>query len=824
MLANKRSQIPGGLGGWISYIPSEPVIPLERTIQCPGRISPSGEIVIPLDEAALRENLADLKRQQPEAITISLLNSYVNDEHETAVERIVREEFGPDVEIICSAKVLPEAGEYERTVTAATNAVVKPPVKKYLEGLEKLLDPDSKTIRILKSDGALTSLALAGELPVNMLMSGPAGGVQGVVDVISKHTPYANLITLDMGGTSTDVALVVDGKAALRKETVVDKLTVRAPSVDVRTVGAGGGSIAQYVDLTHSMRVGPESAGASPGPACYQKGGEKATVTDANLTLGYLPEKLLGGDFQLDVAAAIQAVKSVADQMSISTEQTAEGIINLVNETMYGALRQVSVEQGYDPRDFALVAFGGAGPLHANAQGKLLGAWPVIVPQAPGVLCAQGDATTKMSHSQSVSYIKSFSNASLDELTRLLEGVEKQCTEKMADALKGASESNLNVNYEADVRYKGQALEIAITFTPEELGKGKDNLFKLLAERFNKTHELQFGFALDDLEFELIRLGATVTDASPPITFAEMPSESEGTPVLPPESAVIEKKMITIEGNQVEAFFWDRSQLNKAGYRVNGPAVISEMDSNTLILPGFYGEIDRIGNILIRPADESAVARTKTYTVEEAKTEVTKSPLIPTLVGSALQAIRIEMDTLVLRCSMSPGIREQQDEFNVVTNSKGQMLVGQFGSFIGQFLEGWNKVGGTIHEGDIFITNDPYSTAGAISHLNDVIILLPIYYNHSLVGWSANFGHLSDVGGKVPGSMSISSSSLYEDGLQIPIVKLYKEGVYNSDIMDILCRNSRMPDWYRSDIAALVSSCKTAGGRVCELIDRFGLE
>ncbi|KAI0019518.1 putative hydantoin utilization protein A [Xylariomycetidae sp. FL0641] len=824
VLANKRSQIPGGLGGWISYIPPEPVVPLERTVQCPGRIAPTGEVMIPLDEGALRENLKDLKRQAPEAITVSLMNSYVNDEHERAAERIVREEFGPDMEIICSADVLPEAGEYERTVTASTNAVVKPIVKRYMEGLQKLLLPDSKTIRILKSDGGLTSLALAGELPVNLLMSGPAGGVQGVVDVISKQTPYKNLITLDMGGTSTDVALIVEGKAALRRETVVDKLTVRAPSVDVRTVGAGGGSIAQYVDLTASMRIGPESAGASPGPACYEKGGKQPTVTDANLTLGYLPEKLLGGDFQLHLASAVAAVKSVADQMNISTDETAEGIINLVNETMLGALRQISVEQGYDPRDFALVAFGGAGPLHANAVGKLLGAWPVIVPQAPGVLCAEGDATTKLSHSQSVSYIRSLSKVAFDDFQGVLRNLEKQCTDKMNAALEGSSSQSLNVQYEVDLRYKGQALDITVLFSPKELEKGKDALSKLLAERFTKTHELQFGFSMDALEFELVRLGVTATDASSPITFAEMKSEASGKLVPPPEAALVNKKMITVEGKQVEAKFWDRSQLGKAGYRIDGPAVVTEMDSNTLILPGFYGEIDQIGNILIHPKDESVVTKTKTYTPEAAKEEVAKSPLIPTLIGSALQAVRIEMDTLVLRCSMSPGIREQQDEFNVVTNSKGQMLVGQFGSFIPQFLDSWNKQGGTVNEGDIFITNDTYATTGAVSHLNDVIVIFPIYWNHELVGWSANFGHLSDVGGKVPGSMSISSATLFEDGVQIPIVKLYREGKYNSDIMEILTRNSRMPDWYRSDISALVASCKTAGARVCELIDRFGPE
>lgn len=478
-----------------------------------------------------------------------------------------------------------------------------------------------------------------------------------------------------MGGTSTDVALIVKGKPALRRETVVDKLTVRAPSVDVRTVGAGGGSIARFTDLTASMRVGPESAGASPGPACYKKGGTMPTVTDANLALGYLPDKLLGGDFQLDVSAAVSAVKSVADQMGISVEETASGILDLVNETMYGALRQVSVEQGHDPRDFALVAFGGAGPLHACAIGKLLGAWPVIVPQAPGVLCAQGDAATKLSEAKSISYIKALSQVSMDELKSVLKSLESHCTDTMAKALEGSSEKKVSVTYDADIRYHGQALDITVSFTPEDLAKGRDDLFKTLIEKFNRTHELQFGFSMEDLEFELVRLGVTATDSSSPVEFAAMSSENDNLAISTSEPAAANKKTITVEGKQVEATFYDREQLSKAGLRLEGPCVVSEMDSNTLILPGFYGEIDRIGNILIRPADESALTKTKDFTKESAKDEVTKSPLIPTLVGSALQAVRIEMDTLVLRCSMSPGIREQQDEFNVVTNEKGQMLV-----------------------------------------------------------------------------------------------------------------------------------------------------
>ncbi|KAH6721129.1 Hydantoinase/oxoprolinase-domain-containing protein [Leptodontidium sp. MPI-SDFR-AT-0119] len=802
VLSVRRSQIPGGLGAWINFVPPPPIVPLESTAQ-----------------SKLREDLAHLKKQKPEAVTISLLNSYQNAAHEQTVAKILREELGPDVEIVCSADVLPEVGEYERTVTASANAIVKPVVKKYLANLSMLLKEDSETIRILKSDGGLTTLDLAGELPVNILMSGPAGGVRGVADVVAKKTKYRNLITLDMGGTSTDCALISNGSPALRRETAIDSLTVRAPSVDVQTVGAGGGSIAQYVELTSTLRVGPESSGANPGPTCYGKGGTNATVTDANVVLGYLPDKLLGGAFPLDISAATAAVERVAGQMGLSTDQTAQGIYNLVNERMYNALRIVSVEQGYNPEDFSLVAFGGAGPLHANAVGKLLGAWPVIIPPAPGVLCAQGDATTKLSHEQSASYIKLLTDASPTELWESLQKLKGGCSEVMFKALGTGSSAILTTAFEADLRYKGQALTLSIPFLEEELKLEPALFVEAVKKRFDAAHEQQFSFSLPSFALEIMRLGAIVTDGSPDteITSIETSGNAGETP---PDGAIVSRKMISTEGERLEAIFWDRAKISKCGYKVNGPCVISEMDSNTLILPGFYGEIDSYGNILIHPHESTNLTGDiAELDWETAQKLVNHSPLIPTLISSSLQSIRNEMDTLMLRCSMSPAIRDQQDEFNVITNKEGKMLVGRFGSFIGQFLGSWK---GTIEEGDVFVTNDVYEISGAVTHLNDVIVLLPIHYKGDIVGWAANFGHMTDVGGKVPGSMSINATSIFEDGLQIPTVKLYSKGTFNSAMVDVFCRNSRQPDWFRSDLTALVAACRTAATRVCELNERFG--
>ncbi|KXT05739.1 hypothetical protein AC578_1085 [Pseudocercospora eumusae] len=836
VLVARRSQIPGGLAAWINWDPPAPLIPLERTIQVSERIGVDGQVVRSVDKDKLRKELLGVKGKV-QAVTISLLNSWVDGSHERIVADVVREVLGEEVEVSLSHQVLPELGEYERTVTAATNAVVKPEVKRYLSGLRDKLTNDTSTVRILKSDGGLTNLDLAGQLPVNILMSGPAGGVKGITSIIAKATEHKNLITLDMGGTSTDVALIANSQPSLRRETMVGDLAVRSPSVDVRTIGAGGGSLAFYSQLTNSLRVGPESSGANPGPACYGRGGTQATVTDANLVLGYLPETLLNGEFKLDVAAARAAVDKLANEMGKTMYEAAEAIIDLANEAIYGALRLVSVERGYNPADFALVAFGGAGPMCANAVGKLLGAWPVIVPAAPGILCAQGDATTKMSHELSASYIHLLRSTTMEHIGKEYKTLKDKCEATMKEAL-DTTDPLLDVVYGAALRYKGQALELGITISEEDLLKSMEDFEKIAHEKFDKVHEQQFSYTLENFPLELTRLTVTITDASPDVEIPRIPKAESETP---PDSAILEKKTIIFQGKEHNATFWSRSAITKEGFKVLGPAVVVEMDSNTLIAPGFQAIVDSVGNLCISPMPgnelptfkskfESTVSdKSPEEQAAEARKTVEEIPTIPTLISSSLASIRAEMDTLMLRCSMSPAIREQQDEFNVITNAQGKMLVGQFGSFIGQFMKIWAyKVSkgdvDDFEEGDVFVTNDTYEVEGAVSHLNDVIVLLPIYYEHKLVGWAANFGHMTDVQGQVPGSMSINAQTIFDDGLQIPTMKLFEKGKMNKSIVELMCRNSRQPEWLRSDLLALISACRTAATRVCELCTRFGPE
>lgn len=339
-----RSFCPGGLGGWVSFVKKPLLAPLELTIEADERMGADGEVVTELDEAAFRASLKELKAQGGiDALTICFVNSYVNGANEVAAQKVAQEIF-TDIPVSISSEIIPEMQEYERTETTVVNAYVLPEVSLYVNNLQSAIQKTlgaNTQLSILRSDGGLASARGAAESPVNLLMSGPAGGVAGAVYFCSR-AGHKDILTFDMGGTSTDVALIQDSKARVRRETIVGDVRVRAPSVDVRTVGAGGGSIAFVPELTKALRVGPESAGAVPGPACYSKGGELPTVCDANVVLGYLPSDVqLGGKMEIDRDASVAAVQTVADAMGIGLMEAAEGIIKIVNEAMFGALRLV---------------------------------------------------------------------------------------------------------------------------------------------------------------------------------------------------------------------------------------------------------------------------------------------------------------------------------------------------------------------------------------------------------------------------------------------------------------------------------------------------
>lgn len=587
-----RSFVPGGLGGWVIWNKSPPLAPLEVTIEADERIAADGEVLVPLDEAALRRDLEILLASGIEALTVALFNSYVDDTHERRVAAIARE-IAPDIPVSTSAAIMPEMYEYERTETTVVNSYVRPVVSRYIDNLGRELAARAgkqARLQILRSDGGLSSSRAAMDQPVNLLMSGPAGGVAGALWV-ARQAGFEQLLTFDMGGTSTDVALIQDGVARTRRETRVGDVTVRAPSIDVRTVGAGGGSIAYVPELTRALRVGPQSAGAMPGPAAYDKGGEAPTVTDANVVLGYLPaDARLGGDMAIRRDRAEAAIQTIADALDVSLEQAAEGIVRIVNENMCGALRLVSVEQGYDPRDFALIGFGGAGPLHANAISRLIGAWPVIVPPGPGVLCAYGDATTRLRDEASQTVVTRLADTRDAEVRTRLAALREQAAGSLE--AEGVGRKHQSVSYEVDIRYVGQGMKLTIALTPEELEA--DGIAGAV-ERFDREHEQLFTFALD-AEHELVGLRAVVQGEERRFVDA---SNEAGEKTVEAGARLADTRVFA-EGEWHEALILDRARL-KPGNRIDGPAIITEMDSTTLVLPGHVATVDSVGNLVIRP-------------------------------------------------------------------------------------------------------------------------------------------------------------------------------------------------------------------------------
>jgi N-methylhydantoinase A len=588
-----RSYVPGGLGGWVIWNKSAPLAPLELTIEADERMDARGNVLVPLDEKAIHKELKTLLGSGIEALTIALFNSYANDAHERRIAAIAQE-IAPHIPVSTSASVMPEMYEYERTETTVVNSYVRPIVSKYVDNLQSELKRrmgSDVMLQILRSDGGLSSAQAAMDQPVNLLMSGPAGGVSGAL-WIAKQAKFENLLTFDMGGTSTDVALIQNGVARTRRETRVADVTVRAPSIDVRTVGAGGGSIAYVPELTKALRVGPQSAGADPGPAAYKKGGEAPTVTDANVVLGYLPsDAKLGGDMDISRDLATRAIATIAEPLGLSIEDAAEGVIRIVNENMVGALRLVSVEQGYDPRDFALIGFGGAGPLHANALARLVNSWPSIIPPGPGVLCAYGDATTRLRNEASQTYVTRVADTDDREIGRMLSDLHDQAAATLTD--EGVSRAEQEVLYQIDIRYHGQGMKLTVDVTPEEFGRSG---IRGITAKFDAEHEQLFTFALD-AEHEIVGLRAVVQGAEKNFINPETTRGSADS-----SAARIQPTRLYADGAWREGHIYDRSKL-KPGNRIEGPAIVTEMDSTSVILPDHVGIIDDVGNILIWPAD-----------------------------------------------------------------------------------------------------------------------------------------------------------------------------------------------------------------------------
>jgi N-methylhydantoinase A len=547
------------------------LVPRELRFAVKERMGPDGEISA-LDEESLEDAVSALREAEVEAVAVCLLFAFMHPDHEKRVGEALREAL-PEVHVSLSSEVLPEFREYERFSTTAADAYLAPKLAAYLKSLGgKVDEAGMPPPLIMQSSGGVVSIEDAVEDAAAFVLSGPAGGVVGAAYVAGLGG-YQDLLTFDMGGTSTDVAPVVDGEAQTSTETVIAGVPLKLPMVDVHTVSAGGGSIA-WADAGGALRVGPHSAGAEPGPAAYDKGGEEPAVTDANLYLGYLADEAeLGGEVVLRRDLSEKALESMGKQVGMNPEETALGIVRVADAEMVRALRVISVERGLDPRDFALLAFGGAGGMHACTLAEELGMSTVLVPRAGGVLSALGLAISDLRRDYVRPYLADLADVKAAEIKGPFEDMESTAAKDL---------EGLEYTRRADLRYRGQSFELTVeTEKAFEVEK--------LRERFHAAHEQRYGYRMEDEPVELVnlRLIATVPVEKPELE--ESPSEGD---------AERGRREANFGGEWIEVPVLDRERMGK-GSGVEGPAIVEFKESTCVVRPGWRGAIDGVGTLVL---------------------------------------------------------------------------------------------------------------------------------------------------------------------------------------------------------------------------------
>ena len=581
-----------------------PLAPRYLCFGIPERLDAAGAVVTPLDERAVADAARTLRNEGVEALGVCYLHAYRNPEHERRTREIVEEVF-PEALVSLSSEVAPEFREYFRASTTLINAGVRPIVERYLSSIEARLRGAGLEGRLLvmQSSGGVLTFEAARTKPVFMVESGPAAGVI-VSAYLGDMLGFDNILSFDMGGTTAKTGLVENGAPGITKEYEVGTAAraehgakgagypIRTPVIDLVEIGAGGGSIA-WVDSGGVLRVGPQSAGADPAPACYGKGGTEPTITDANLILKRLdPDHFLGGEMRLDEAAAWKAVKEkCADPLGLDPVEVALGIVEIANNAMVGALRRISVQRGYDPRDFVLVAFGGAGPMHANRLAQELGIPTVLVPMSPGTTSAMGLLVTDIKHDYSATLIQRTDELDAPLVNRRYHEMEAEG--RQALLAEGTAEANIGFERLVDMRYVGQSYELSIPFGQ---GNVEDALDPML-EAFHREHDRAYGFAApgEPVEFVALRLTAVGRIAKP--NLRALPA---GGGDAASAMRALRQVYFAEAGGFTGCPSYDRYRL-PAGGVIEGPAIVEEMDSTTLIHPGFRAEVDRYGNLLIGP-------------------------------------------------------------------------------------------------------------------------------------------------------------------------------------------------------------------------------
>jgi len=565
------------------------LVPESLTGEVTERVSASGEILLPLDEDALRLTLRELREEGLQAIAVCLLFSFLHPEHEERARTIIAEEI-PGCAVSLSSDIVPQIREYYRLSTTVINAYLEPILARYIGNLESRLAGAGVTTPqkyIMQSNGGMATFAASAKKAVATVLSGPAGGITASVQTC-RTTGFTNLITFDMGGTSCDVALIKDGEAAVQNRGKIEGRDIALPMIDINTVSAGGGTLAR-VDRFGQLEVGPESAGAVPGPACYGRGGTEPTITDCNLVLCYLGEdNFLGGKMRLDSSAARRALEThVASKLNLSVEEAAEGIVRIIDVKMQEAIKAISTMRGHDLRDFQLLAFGGAGPLHACAIAAELGMAGVAVPLYPGVYSAMGLLMSDVKHDYIRSKMAPLAKATADDVGAAFAELESHASRDLRD--EGFPVPQIAIERALDLRYAGQGYEITI---PVDYPLDSQSIGRLRA-RFDETHKQMFGHTAPEEPVEIVSYRLRGIGRVPPVHLPKF--ERQGIPV---RDALRQIRKARFNGITLDCPVYQRDLLD-VGAAFTGPAIVDQLDATTVIPPGQTARVDDFKNILI---------------------------------------------------------------------------------------------------------------------------------------------------------------------------------------------------------------------------------
>ena len=785
--------------------PVEPLVPrpLRRTLE--ERTRADGTVEAPVDSGALDEILDELVQTGVESVAVCLIFSYLNPAHEQLVGERIRRRY-PDLYLSLSSEILPQIKEYDRLSTTAVNAYVGPVYARYLRRMQE----ETSSLRLkrdvltMTSNGGVTPLDVAARQAVQAILSGPAGGVSGAV-AYGRLIDETDLIGFDMGGTSTDISVIEGGDPQISGEHYEGGWKIAVPMIDLHTLGAGGGSIAR-VDDGGTLHVGPQSAGADPGPACYGRGGDQPTVTDANLVLGYLDaSNFLGGRTRLYPDQSAKALDThVAEPLGLILEEAALGVLDVVTTAMAEGIRLLTVRRGGDPRNFSLLAFGGAAGLHVGRVARKTGIGRVYLPSAAPVLSAYGMLASDLRYDFAQSFTASLDIVDLDEVRRLTDRMAEQGIAQLRKQELG--DEDIAIRFTADMRYLDQIYEVNVNIP--DLSRDDEAIRRSWATLFHERYQTLYSYHQLDQEIRLVTLRATVTGRLPSVVLPE--NEETGSTA---EARKGTRRIYTGTWTEADVFAADGLA---SGTLIDGPAIVESDFTTILVEAGDRLEVDSYGGMVL-------VVSSATPDAASAGSD----PITHSVVAHRLESIAREMAEVMIRTSMSQILNSSRDFSTAILDARGQLVAQGEGipvhiSALPPSVEAvCEYFGDDINEGDLFILNDPYFGG---SHLPDITAIYPVFRDGTLLFFAVNRAHHSDIGGGTHGGYNPSASELYHEGLRIPPVRLYESGRPREDLLHMLAVNVRHAENFSGDLHAQIGSVQIAARRLQVLLDDYGAD